>query len=178
MSKGIGRPGNMHEMVERLAIQELLHAHSRGLDRSDSALLKSCYWENAEVDYGSFKGSAHQFAELVPAALSSQYELTQHCISNTLIAMGGDQARSESLVTAYHLLQGGQEEMVYSGRYLDRFERRDGAWRIVHRRVVMDWSRRHAVSDERNSEGFAALAKGRNDGEDPSFVFFAMEDQR
>jgi hypothetical protein len=175
MSNGIGRTGDMHEMLERLAIEELLNFHSRGLDRCDSSLLKSCYWPDAEVDYGSFKGSAHQFAELVTKALAESYQLTQHCLSNTLIAMGGKRARAESLVTAVHLLKDGQEEMSFSGRYLDQLECRDGTWKIMQRRVVMDWSRRRAVEDERESESFAQMSKGRNDGSDPSYPFFAGE---
>ena len=176
MSSGIGRAGNIHEMVERMAIQELLCAHSRGLDRGDVDLLKACYWRDAEVDYGSFKGSAHEFAEKVLAALGQHYELTRHCLSNSLIAVGGDQARAETLVNAQHLLPGGDQEMCFSGRYLDRLERRDRTWKLIHRRVVMDWAERRTISDERRSDTLAALTTGRNDVADPSFDFFAGKD--
>ena len=32
-------------------------------------------------------------------------------------------------------------------RYVDRFERRDGEWRIAHRVAVTDWSLRHSPDD-------------------------------
>lgn len=176
MSNGIGQPGNMHEMVERLAIQEVLHAHSRGLDRCDEELVKSCYWPDAEVDYGNFKGPAHDFAGLVCKALAEIYELTQHCLSNSLVATGGEMARAETLVTAVHLLVGGKEEMSFSGRYLDRLERRNGGWKLLHRKVVMDWSRRHSIEDERESANFSALGKGTHGQDDPSYDFFAGKD--
>lgn len=123
------------------------------------------------MDYGSFKGSAHQFAELVVGALGETYELTRHSLGNTLIAFSGDTARCESSVTAAHLLKGAEQEMLFYGRYLDRLERRNGQWKILHRQVVMDWSRRCAVQDERDSAAFADLAKGAHLDRDPLYPF-------
>ena len=172
MVQEIGTPPNMAALADRLAIQEVLATHSRGIDRCDSEVLKSCYWPDAEVDYGAFKGSAHEFAGMVTAVLADQFQLTQHRISNTLIALAGSEARSESLCTAYHLLTDGSEEMTFSGRYLDLLERREDRWKIRHRQVVMDWSRRWTVADERDSDAFADLAKGSNTSDDPSYALF------
>ena len=63
----------------------------------------------------------------------------------------------------------GAEEMLYTGRYLDQFSKRDGAWKFLRRCVVMDWSRRLSVTDERDQGSFAALTKGNNTERDPSF---------
>ncbi|ARN73263.1 nuclear transport factor 2 family protein [Oceanicoccus sagamiensis] len=161
------------ELANRLAITDILHGHCRGLDRSDADSLKAVYWPEAEVDYGAFKGSAHQFADLVVVALAEPYELTQHTIGNTIIQFDGDhQANTESYVTARHLLADGSAEMVFSGRYLDRLERRGDCWKLIHRQVVMDWSRMHSVVDEREGEAFAALSKGDHGPKDPSFQHF------
>ena len=159
------------QIADKLAIADLLHCHCRGLDRSDSALLQSCYWPEAKVDYGSYKGPADAFADLVVQALAASYELTRHCIGNTLVSFSGNQARVESYVDAAHLLPGGEQEMRFGGRYLDLLEKRDGQWRMLHRQVVMDWSRSTSIEDERDSEAFAALAKGRNDANDPLQLF-------
>ena len=155
MQRGIGKTASVEELADRLAIQEVLFTHSRGIDRLDQACIEAAYWPEAEVAYGSFNGRAHEFAVLVIPALRDQYELTQHSVSNTLIAFFGDRAKSESYVTAWHLLPGAEEEMVFSGRYLDIHEKRDDQWKMIHRRVVMDWSRRRTVLDDRRSEGFA-----------------------
>ncbi len=161
------------ELANRLAITEILHSHCRGLDRSDADCLKGVYWPEAEVDYGAFKGSAHQFADLVIMALTEHYESTQHSITNTLIQFEGDAtAKTESYVTARHLIATGSDEMVFSKRYLDRLERRGDCWKLIHRQVVMDWSRTHAVVDEREGEAFAALSKGNHGLTDPSFQHF------
>ncbi len=155
------------EVAHRLAIAEVLAVHSRGLDRNDAELIKSAYWPEAEVDYGGFKGKAHDFAALIGPALSA-YELTQHLLGQTVIVLEGSTATTETYVRARHLLCGAQEEIDFSGRYLDSFELRNGQWKMIHRQVVMDWSRRAGVVDERESNAFAALSKGRFDGEDPS----------
>ena len=80
MTKDTGAVPALAEIADRLAIADVLYSHSRGLDRLDAELLKSCYWPDAEVDYGAYKGSAHQFAEFVVEALREQYKLTRHCV--------------------------------------------------------------------------------------------------
>ena len=104
-------------------------------------------------------------------ALGQAYELTRHSISNTLVNLTGQLARCESSVHAGHLLLGAREEMLFYGRYLDRLEKRHGQWKILHRQVVMDWSKRLTVQDERNAEAFADLAKGAHLGIDPLYPF-------
>lgn len=164
---------SIEEVRDRLAISDVLHRHCRGLDRNDAQLLKSCYWPDAEVDYGNFKGPAHSFADLIGPALADAYELTRHSISNTLVEISGDVALAESYVQAGHLALGGQAEMRFEGRYLDRLQKREDHWCIVHRQVVMDWSRTQSLDDERNSEAFAALAKGDGGELDPLHSFLA-----
>ncbi|WP_101758057.1 nuclear transport factor 2 family protein [Oceanicoccus sp. KOV_DT_Chl] len=172
MSAEPGQIASASDVASRLAITDIIFLHSRGIDRLDVDILKACYWPEAEVDYGSFKGSAHQFAELVIPVLAEQYQLTQHALGNSLITLapGSDSARAESYVTAYHLLPAGDEELVFSGRYLDVFSCRDNVWKLMHRQVVMDWSRRQAVVDERTSPAFADLAKGGGAKADPLYA--------
>lgn len=172
--KEVGRAPDAQQLADRMAINEVLALHSRGLDRLDADTLKQCYWPDAEVDYGTFKGSAHEFADLVVQALAAAYELTRHCIGNHLITFDGNHARSESTVDAAHLLIGATQEMQFAGRYLDSLEKRDGCWKMQHRLVVMGWSRMVSVVDERNSDAFAPLAKAGHREMDPSHAFFAL----
>jgi hypothetical protein len=174
----ISLPGQIpsaEEATARMAIVELLNCHSRALDRLDASLMKAVYWPTATVDYGGFKGKAHVFADLVMGALAGQYQLTQHRVTNTVFEFfDDDHAATETLVFAKHLSLDGGSEMVFSGRYLDRFERDGANWKFIFRRVVMDWSRRRDVVDERCVGSFAALTKGANDGQDPSWDHFAL----
>lgn len=160
-------------IADRLAISDVLHRHSRGLDRGDATLIRDCYWPDAEVDYGAYKGPAHAFADLVVQALGNAYELTRHALSNTLFAFERNGARTESYVDANHLLPGGERELRVGSRYLDLLERRGDEWRILHRQVIIDWSQGSDFPDERESEAFVAFSKGRNDAGDPLHAFLA-----
>ena len=169
-----GQVPSAANMGARLAIVELLNCHSRALDRLDASLMKAVYWPSATVDYGGFKGEAHVFADLVMGALAGQYQLTQHRVTNTVFEFLSDQqAATESLVFAKHLLLDGSSEMVFSGRYLDRFECEGSNWKFKFRRVVMDWSRRRDVVDERAEGSFAALTKVLNNQQDASWHHLA-----
>ena len=171
MTAETGSNPGPEQIADRLAINDVLHLHCRGLDRLDRDSIQCSYWPEAEVDYGSFKGSAHLFAELVVGALSEKYALTRHSLSNTLIQFSGNSARSESSVNAAHLLIEAKEEMLFYGRYLDKLEKRNGLWKILHRQVVMDWNKRLPVLDERNSEAFSDMAKGAHHDCDPLYPF-------
>ena len=175
METDIGRAPGPEELADRLAIEEVLFAHSRGIDRLDQACIEAAYWPEAEVAYGTFNGRAHDFARMVVGALRGAYELTQHRVSNALIAFAGNEARCESYVAAHHLLHGAEQEMFFSGRYLDRLEKRGDHWKMIHRRVVIDWSRMLPVVDERESPGFAGLAKGARMEADPLHAFLGRD---
>jgi hypothetical protein len=63
----VGQVLNLEEMADRLAIIEIMHAYARVVDRADAEILKSAYWDDAELDYGGYKGSAHVFCTVFPA---------------------------------------------------------------------------------------------------------------
>ena len=176
MIKEPGVVPNPEETADRLAITEVIHTHSRGVDRASEAILKSCYWEDAEVDYGSYKGVAWTFCETLPKAIS-RYEATQHTITNILIKQDGNQAAVESYVTAYHYMarEEGDTELTYLGRYLDRFERRGNAWRIAFRHVVQDWHQNTAGTFDRDNPGLNALKRGQRLPDDISSAYFPKD---
>lgn len=168
-----GTPPSPGEICDRQTIADILHRHCRGLDRLDSNTLQACYWPDAEVDYGGYVGPAQDFAALVIAALKDSYELTRHALSNILIDLHASRARCETYVNADHLLPGATQEMCFGGRYLDLLEKRDGEWRLLQRRVVMDWAKTREMEDLRNSEAFAGMARGGHGSADPLHNFLA-----
>jgi hypothetical protein len=44
---------------------------------------------------------------------------------------------------------GEKRDLFVSGRYVDRYERRDGTWKIAYRSELADW-----VSDNPSTDGF------------------------
>jgi 3-phenylpropionate/cinnamic acid dioxygenase small subunit len=65
---------------------------------------------------------------------------TKHLTTNVAIEVdeGAGTAVSRSYFTALQQTPGFALQAIVSGRYNDRFERRDGQWRFVERRVQSD----------------------------------------
>ena len=65
---------------------------------------------------------------------------TKHVTTNIVIEVDEEAgtAVSRSYFTALQALPGFSLQPIVSGRYQDRFERRDGRWRFVERRVRTD----------------------------------------
>ena len=169
MAQETGRIPDLAEVADRLAIFEVLAQHSRGVDRADEAILKSAYWPDAEVAYGGFNGNAHEFCKMLPTAIR-RFARTHHAISNINIAFNGDDARVETYITANHYTanpNSTDREMAFFGRYLDRMQRRGQLWKILHRRVVMDWNQNMDASAILTGPPFDGLARGERLPEDP-----------
>ncbi len=159
------------EIADRLAIQDVLTKHSRGVDRADGELLKTAYWPDAEVAYGSFNGSAHEFCDILPQGIRS-YAATQHRVTNVAIDFKDDDAVVESYVSAYHyrsVEDGPDTELTYLGRYVDHMQKRNHCWKILFRRVVMDWNQNLTASAIVDIPPFNGLARGARAPEDPLY---------
>ena len=166
----VGRVPNLEEMADRLAIIEIIHTYARGVDRADAGILKSTCWDDAELDYGGYKGPAHAFCEMLPDGLR-MFLNTQHQISNTLIEISGNTANVESYLTAHHR-RPNDTEMTYIGRYLDRMEKREGVWKINFRQIVMTWHQDVPTTEDfANNQSLAPITRATHDPDDPSFDF-------
>lgn len=129
-------------LLAKQEITEVLYRVARGTDRGDVELYASAFHEDATDYHGTANGAVEQ---IVNNLAKTRLLLTQHQISNVLIDLDGDTARVESLFTSFHQgrdAEGGLIDETLRGRYLDRFERREGgAWKIARRVVLWDWSR-------------------------------------
>lgn len=125
------------------ACQSVLFDYARANDRVDEALLLSCFWPESQHHHGGFKGRSVDFAGFALKVLHS-VKYTAHHISNVAIDVKGDQAFSECYYFAHHRrdakVGGGEEDAFFEGRYLDRFERRRGVWKIIQRRGLADYA--------------------------------------
>jgi len=101
---------------------------------------------------------------------------TQHNITNLLVNLYGNEARGEAYFIAQHtLVQGlGEVEMFAAGRYLDRFERRSGIWKIAHRQAIYDWTMTVPASGAwDNFPPEMNFLRGQRGEADPSFSHLA-----
>lgn len=69
-------------------------------------------------------------------------EELQHNITNHLVTVDGDKGEGELYLIAYHryVSNEGPAILATGGRYMDKYERRDGTWRILHRVCTNEWA--------------------------------------
>jgi hypothetical protein len=164
-------------LIDKQALSELVHSYCRACDRRDFALLRSLYHDDAIDDHGTmFRGSADEYLAWLPGVMAN-FEATVHSITNTLFIVRGDEAQGELYTHAYHRTPAPDaREIVIGGRYLDRYARRDGSWKFLHRALALDWVRLGAVDASAYREFAAGAPPGRTDALDPSYLalpFFA-----
>ena len=132
----------IRRILDTQAIERLSALYSRACDRMDRELLESVYWPDGTDDHGAFSGSAPDYIEWVMGVLSGMIS-THHDNTNIIIDLDGDRATGEVHWTGYYQIElnGESFDQIAVGRYLDRYERRDGEWRIFDRVCVTDWLR-------------------------------------
>jgi hypothetical protein len=166
------------ELSERVArlearaeIFDCIQRYARGMDRRDRPLLRSAYHDDAVDDHVGFVGSVEDFIDWAFAYHSTQTRY-QHYLLNHTAEVNGDEAHAET----YYLFVATDREpanhmTLSGGRYVDRFERRDGRWAIVDRVCVVEWN---AESTSLLTEEILALLpdikSATHDHNDPSYT--------
>lgn len=154
-------------LYDRQDITQQLTNYARAVDRHDHALGKAIFHPDAPADYGTmFQGSAHEFIDW---CLESQLGLISqsHQFSTITIWLDGDTARSETYGDSTSRWRGADGQIHVRrtlGRYVDRWDRRDGTWRIAARQFVNDMDYGGPVA-----EADAHQMTGRRDRLDPSY---------
>jgi hypothetical protein len=134
----------IQQLLDKQAIAEILYRRARAGDRADAELAHSCYHPGATERHGEFDGLATEFIDVVSFTRprpGSPIKGMMHLVTNISCDFGdADHAFVESYHVAWCQMTDGTDAEI-GGRYLDRFERRDGRWGITHRDVIFDWSR-------------------------------------
>jgi hypothetical protein len=165
---------DLDSLLAKQEITEVLFTYCRGVDRLDEALVRGIYHEESYDDHGYWKGRGQDFGPFVIDRLREANVGTTHSITNILINLDGDVAVSESQVMVT-LRRRGEDNLVdvMGARYVDRFSKRQGRWKIEERTVVLDW---HKVETWLASAPPIALddfAKGKRDQSDPIYIMLS-----
>lgn len=165
----------LERMLARDEIREVLARYARGVDRADAGLLKACYHPDAiEEHAGNYTGNAHEYVDGAIARLRNMGTM-QHLLGSSYVELQSDVAWVETYVWTFARFAQGEARIdtFTGGRLVDRFERRAGEWKIVHRRTVLDWNR-----DTPTNEGWClglfdparpGMHAGRKDPSDLSY---------
>ncbi|MEH6582323.1 MAG: nuclear transport factor 2 family protein [Halioglobus sp.] len=138
----------IESVVAKQDITELIYLYMRGLDRWDDSLLRSLFTADAWCEYGFMNGGANTFIDFALGALKD-HTANQHMVGNILLEIEGDEAFGEVYFNAYHKVktENGFEDIIIAGRYLDRYEQRDGDWKFAYRSELVDWSHSRLTND-------------------------------
>ena len=155
----------VRELLDKQAIHEVVLRYCRGIDRMDRELVRSCYHADAEDHHGRFHGDVDAFLDWV-FELIVKYDSSMHFVGNILIEPRGDLARAETYGMAFH--RGDPEKphrsLITGFRYIDRFERRAGDWRIAKRTATTEWVRKDVPEHWWPiGEGFLRGSRDRSD---------------
>jgi len=135
-------------VIAKDEIRDLHAVYMRALDRLDAVLQRTVFWPDATTDYGFFKGSGDAFVDFAQDLLS-RHVANHHMIGQSLIDVEGNVAFGEVYYSAFHRVieEGSAQDMIIAGRYVDRYERREGVWKIAHRSELIDWARKEPAAD-------------------------------
>lgn len=146
--------------ADEAALSRLADLYARAIDRGDHRLLASLYTEDSTHDFGGmFSGGLKAFVDFITTSLGQMR--THHFMGNRLYEIDGDVAEGEIYSINSHLLEGpdGLRDYIAGGRYLDRYRRTPGGWRIDHRKRVIDWT--HERPHQPGATGGGLIAGGR-----------------
>lgn len=162
------------ELEAKQALHELNAAHARAADRLDRELMKSLWHPDATVDVGIFAGPASEYAELVTEP-NEAMERSFHALSNEYYRILGDKAVGETYVIAVTtVVEGGEKiDRLVGGRYLDRYQRRNGEWKFSERVFVLDWNMNQPCTAVWDEGLFGQIKlRGARDGNDPIYNYW------
>lgn len=170
----------IQQMLEREKIVGALQTYARGVDRREWTLVASSYHPDAYDDHGGYQGGVPGLLEWLERR-HALIEQSMHFLGNCIVDFQTeDTAVAETYCMVYQRYGEEAKETIQTWlgdeplppgkrlmaelacRYVDRFERRHGDWRIARRTVVMEEVK---VSAEpvRLRAGYALARRDRGD---------------
>lgn len=160
----------LQELLDKQAITNLITTYARALDRLDEPLLRSIFHPDSRHSHGFVGPSSDPSLPSKPGApldfvayafdVLRTHSRTHHLLGNIAIEVEGDDAYAETYFSAYHRMRpkgdplaaetafDTEMDWLVGGRYIDRFQRREGEWKISHRTGLTDWMRTEAPSSQ------------------------------
>src|SRR3984885_4850433 len=129
----------LEQLLDRQDIVDCLTRFSRGMDRFDRDVFLSAFHSDAIIAAGPFVGGPVQLFEWASRLHDQGQSATHHNLLNLTCDIDGDVAHTET----YYLFVGRNRDetnWIAGGRYIDRLERRAGAWKIALRTNAIEWS--------------------------------------
>ncbi|MGH8348798.1 MAG: nuclear transport factor 2 family protein [Pseudomonas sp.] len=163
----------VREMDARQQIHDCIMRFCRGMDHADPELGLTAYHPGATDNHGTYSGPAEGF---VAASMEvvKQLEILRHIICNEYVEFDEKDpsiawSETVTLGTVYRPEGDGYLVSFVSCRYLDRFEERDGIWKITERQLVRDWEADLPAHGPEGTPTTNGMLRGRLNMSDPSY---------
>ncbi len=148
-------PLSVHELSDRLEINDLFVRYAYCIDTGDFDGLDDVFSADAVIDYtatGGPRGTLPEIKEFLTKAMAL-FRSSQHMISNSAVVLNGDTAEARTMChnpMELRVPAGTPSQVLFCGFwYLDELVRTEGGWRIRRRseeKSYMHTSRGAAVS--------------------------------
>ena len=144
-------------IADRMAIQDVMYKWCRAIDRLDEEGMRAAFHPDAIDNHASYVGGVDGLVKWVRER-HAPIPFSSHQVSNMLIEFAtADLALAETYIRTLQRypadakaslaqLAGGTAgrpglgvDLLTASRYVDRFERRKGQWRIARRTLIQDW---------------------------------------
>lgn len=126
-----------------MAIRDVLHRYALGIDRGDPEMLRSCFAEDVEAEYGGHALPCGVDSILRLVAGAGDFVSTIHHAGTVVItALMEEAAENEHYAVTYLLSRqvGGLSLTIRGVHYSDAFRRRNTGWSIARRAHRVLWS--------------------------------------
>ena len=161
----------LQQLIDRQQIHDCITRYCSGVDRFDREMLLSVYHPDALDDHGAFVGSPIEFVDWALAYHAKYQHTHKHYVLNHRCELDGDSAHTETYWLFSGVNRQGPGGTIHGGRYLDRFEKRDGTWAIAARKCIIEWG--GALTDipmpPEALAAYAATGVASRDRDDPSY---------
>ena len=133
---------NIEERLQKLeanvSINQTITRYCRALDWLDEDLLKTCYTDDAYIDYGFYKGDVKGFYPVV-MEVEKQSMHRYNFLSNVAIKLDGNTAEVEcyGIATSTH---DGKNLNFFGGRYHNSFEKVENDWLMSRSEYILDYN--------------------------------------
>jgi hypothetical protein len=125
-------------LEDKYACAELIQAWGLYRDQRRWPELLSTFHPEGEIAVSWFRGPFPEFVEQCKRGGPSK-----HLMSPAVVRVAGERALAETsiVILVRQMIEGLAVDMTSRARFLDRLERRDGAWRILERAAIYEQDR-------------------------------------
>ena len=146
-------------LAARAEITDAIHRYCHAADRRRWWLMETVFHDDGTCKLSTIPKSPWRDFVKQAEALFAPIGPTHHQLGNTQIAIDGDVAHVETYITAFHRVladstpggpfggTGEAHDVIMGGRYIDRFEKRDGVWKIAERASASDFRHYRPVNE-------------------------------